>query len=316
MTKPTNLPASMATQPAQTTAAGTLYIVATPIGNRADISQRALGILRDSVSLIACEDTRHSRILLQHHAINTPLISLHAHNEAQRCSQLITKLHAGESIALISDAGTPLISDPGQRTVAKVRAEQIKVSPIPGACAAIAALSASGFECQHFSFVGFLPSKGRRRELELQKWLRPATTLILYESTHRIVNLVELLIKLNVSARRIMLAREITKRFETLLEGSAPQILEILQQQPEQRKGEFVVLIEAACKQPKQETTTHSDDACMLGDQSEKLSPEFILPILLQQQLPQRQAIDICCQLTGCKKNYVYSLALKISDKL
>jgi len=186
---------------------GKLYIVATPIGHRQDITSRAVEVLR-SVDWIACEDTRHSRPLLQFHEITTDLMALHQHNESQRSATIIQYLRDGKDVALISDAGTPLVSDPGARLVAQVIDAGLEVVPIPGACAAITALSASGLLSDEFVFIGFLPSKGARREQALLSILRESRTIILYESVHRLSTLLKQLSECLEPDRRVVVARE------------------------------------------------------------------------------------------------------------
>lgn len=222
---------------------GTLYVIATPIGNLDDITLRALNVLKQ-VDLIACEDTRHSRKLLDHYGIHKPVISYHEHNEAARAAGLIEKLRAGASVALISDAGTPLISDPGYRLVEAATAAGITVTPVPGPSAAIAALSASGLPTDSFRFCGFFPAKASQRERLLSSLASDSATLIFYEAPHRIVDTLE-----NVSRtlgnRRIVVAREVTKLHEEFIRGTVEEAIAALRARPAV-KGELTVLIAKA----------------------------------------------------------------------
>lgn len=225
---------------------GTVYLVATPIGNLRDIALRALDVLR-GVDLIACEDTRHSARLLQKFGIETPRVSLHAHNEAARTAELVTKLHDGLRLALISDAGSPLISDPGLRLVHRCRVEGIPVSPIPGPSAPIAALLGSGFPADQFRFLGFLPvKKGKRREV-LASAIAASETTVCFESPHRIDGTLEILAELD-PVRRVCIARELTKTFETFHRGTAIELANEFSNKT--AKGEITLLI-AGNDQPK-----------------------------------------------------------------
>lgn len=221
---------------------GILYVVATPLGNLEDITLRALRILRDEVSLIAAEDTRHSRKLLSHYQISTPLISYFEANEAIRIPLLLEKLQQGVSIALVSDAGTPGISDPGYRLVKAAREQHIAVIPIPGPTALIAALSVSGLPTDRFVFEGFLPARGGKRKRRLEALREEERTIILYESPYRILSLLETL--QSWGDRRVVIAREMTKVFEEFLSGSIPEVLATLQQRKIQ--GEFTIVVEGA----------------------------------------------------------------------
>lgn len=220
---------------------GVLYIVATPIGHLKDITYRAIETL-NNVAIIAAEDTRHSRQLLSHYDINTKLISLHDHNEAEQVNRILHMLAAGQSIALISDAGTPLISDPGYHLVNAVRHAGFNVLTVPGCSAVIAALSIAGLPTDQFYFRGFLPAKGEKRTNMLAAVLEREETCVLYESPKRIVNLLTSLAAL-APMREVVLARELTKQFETVLTGFPNDLLQEVQQDPNQQKGEFVVLI-------------------------------------------------------------------------
>ncbi|KXS38826.1 MAG: 16S rRNA (cytidine1402-2'-O)-methyltransferase [Halomonadaceae bacterium T82-2] len=223
---------------------GTLYVVATPIGNLADLSPRARDVLA-SVALIAAEDTRHSARLLRHLGIEAPLVSLHEHNEAQRIASLTARLEAGEDVALISDAGTPLISDPGFLLVRTLRERGLRVVPVPGACALVAALSASGVATDRFLFAGFLPARGGARRSAIEALAERRETLVFYESPHRIR---ETLADLDavLGERHLVLARELTKTFETFLAGAPADLLATLEADPNQARGEFVLMLEGA----------------------------------------------------------------------
>lgn len=278
-----------------TTAA--LYIVATPIGNLADISARAIEIL-SSVDLIAAEDTRHSKHLLQHHGIETSTISLHEHNEQQRSEVLLSRMVQGESIALISDAGTPLISDPGFRLVNMAREQGINVIPIPGACAVITALSASGLSAERFAFEGFLPSKASARRQVLESLENEPRTLIFYESPKRMVASLQDMLAVFGTERKACLARELTKMFETIVMLPLAELVEIVRNDPNHQKGEIVLLIEG------QSTVVDSDEA----------EQARVLQILLA-ELPLKQAASLTASILGIKKNKAYEMALKLQQK-
>jgi len=281
---------------------GHLYIVATPIGNLSDISKRALDIL-EQVDVIAAEDTRHSKRLLQHYHISTPLISFHEHSTEKDIQRIISLLHSSQSIALISDAGTPLVSDPGFRLVKRVRKENIKVVPVPGACAAMTALSAAGLPSDRFIFEGFLPVKqvGRIKRLEALK--NEPRTMIFYEAPHRIIALLKDLVTVFDQNRKAVIAREITKKFETIQNGVLPELLDWITQNKEQQQGEFVVLVQGAEKKNKAPISDHDLN---------------VLNILLG-ELPTKQAVSLAAKITGKKKNQLYSIAinnLKLDSKL
>lgn len=223
---------------------GTLYLVATPIGNLEDITLRALRVLREEVSLIACEDTRQTQKLLQHFEIRQALVSYHEHNEARRTAEILATLERGESVALVSDAGTPLVSDPGYRVVAAAIEQGISVVPLPGASALLAALIASGLPVHEFRFIGFLPPKALARRKVLESLAQETVTIAAYESPHRILDtLAEMQAVLANSS--IVVARELTKVHEEFLRGSAAEIFEILKAR-DAVKGEFVLLIAPA----------------------------------------------------------------------
>ncbi len=278
-----------------TTAA--LYIVATPIGNLADISARAIEVL-SSVDVIAAEDTRHSKYLLQHHGIETSTISLHEHNEQQRSELLLTRIAAGESIALISDAGTPLISDPGYRLVNMAREQGIKVIPIPGACAVIAALSASGLSAERFAFEGFLPPKSTARRQALQSLENEPRTLIFYESPKRMVASLQDMLTVFGGERKACLARELTKMFETIVTLPLAELVDVVINDANHQKGEIVLLVEGQA-------------AVVDSDEAEEVR---VLQILLD-EVSLKQAAAITASILGIKKNKAYEMALKLQQK-
>lgn len=278
-----------------TTAA--LYIVATPIGNLADISARAIEVL-SSVDVIAAEDTRHSKYLLQHHGIETSTISLHEHNEQQRSELLLSRIAAGESIALISDAGTPLISDPGYRLVNMAREQGIKVIPIPGACAVIAALSTSGLSAERFAFEGFLPPKSTARLQALKSLANEPRTLIFYESPKRMVASLQDMLTVFGGDRKACLARELTKMFETIVTLPLAELVDVVINDANHQKGEIVLLVEGQA-------------AVVDSDEAEEVR---VLQILLD-EVSLKQAAAITASILGIKKNKAYEMALKLQQK-
>ncbi len=276
---------------------GVLYIVATPIGNRSDITQRAIDILSD-VDLIAAEDTRHSRHLLQNFNIKTKLWAYHDHNELQQTPVLIEKLQTGFNIALISDAGTPLLSDPGYRLVKAAHEVGIKVSPLPGPCAAIAALSASGLPTDSFYFAGFPPAKLSARVHFYEQLSHETSTLIFYESSHRIEKSLLDMNEVFGAERQALLAREITKTFETIRKASLCELLRWVREDENQRKGEFVLIIQGVMEKSSENTVTL----------------EHTLKVLME-ELPLKQASKLAANITGMKKNQVYKTALNMQSK-
>ena len=274
-----------------------LYIVATPIGNLADISQHAIDTL-NKVDLIACEDTRHSKKLLMHFQIKTPLISLHEHNETERINQLIKELENGKNIALISDAGTPLINDPGFILVREVRKKGFKVMPIPGPCALIAALSASGLPTERFVFEGFLPVKTQARKNYLEKLQNESRTLIFYEAPHRLLATINDLIIIFGTEREVVIAKELTKKFETINHQSLAEMKLWLVENPDKIKGEFVLLVkgyEAVAE--------------------EELDAEVITALkALLAELPLKQAVKLAETITKKPKNSLYNAALRLKN--
>lgn len=277
--------------------AGVLYIVATPIGNLADISQRAIEILR-SVDLVAAEDTRHSRQLLNHLGIKPRLQSYHEHNEQGRSDDLLKRLAEGQRVALISDAGTPLISDPGYLLVAKARAAGHTVSPIPGACSVIAALSAAGLATDQFSFIGFLSSKDKERLEHLKAIKTLPGTLVLLESTHRIQRLLQQMDSL-FADRQVVVAKELTKAHEAFFSGTPSEILRHMETDPRLMKGEFVVLID----------NQHVEQSSI-----EEQTLDHLLLCLLK-ELPVKKAAAVAAEFTGERKNELYQRALGLKDR-
>ena len=275
-----------------------LYVVATPIGNLQDISQRAIEVLRD-VDLIAAEDTRHSKRLLSHLGITTRLTSYHEHNEDTKTGQLIEQLKQGLKVALISDAGTPLISDPGFHLVRCAHQESIRVTPVPGASALVAALSASGVASDRFVFEGFLPAKQGARLARLEQLVDESRTLIFYESSHRIVASVADFGQAFGGDRVLCIAREITKKFETIHSAPIAEALDWLQSDPDQQRGEFVLILAGNTAAQRKEVVT---------------SVQQVLEALLA-ELPLKQAVQLAAQITGHKKNELYQQALELQAR-
>ncbi|MEQ7920772.1 16S rRNA (cytidine(1402)-2'-O)-methyltransferase [Xanthomonas sp. WHRI 1810A] len=273
---------------------GSLYVVATPIGNLDDMSVRALKVLRE-VALIAAEDTRHSLRLMQHFGIATPLAACHEHNEREEGSRFITRLLAGDSVALISDAGTPLISDPGYHLVRQARAAGVPVVPVPGACALIAALSAAGLPSDRFIFEGFLPAKvvGRKARLELLK--EEPRTLIFYEAPHRILECLQDLEAVFGADRPAVLGRELTKTFETLKGLPLGELRAFVEGDSNQQRGECVVLV-AGWTEPEGED--------VIGAEARR-----VLDLLLE-EMPLKRAAALAAEITGVRKNLLYQVAL------
>lgn len=274
-------------------ARGVLYVVATPIGNLGDMVPRAVETLQ-TVAVIAAEDTRHSSRLLAHFAINTPCIAYHDHSGEDRTDALIARLCAGDSVALISDAGTPLVSDPGYRLVRHAREANIQVVPIPGACAMVAALSAAGLASDRFAFEGFLPAKQVARVTCLESLAADTRTLIFYEAPHRILETLKDMCQVFGPARELVIARELTKTFETIKGDRLDVMCDWVASDSNQQRGEIVVLVQGA---PKRE----------IGD----ITPEQerIMRVLLE-DLPVKQAAHLGAKLTGLKKNFLYQWAL------
>ncbi len=267
---------------------GKLYVVATPIGNLGDISYRAVKIL-SSVAAIAAEDTRHSQRLLQHYQIDTPVFALHDHNEQAKSQAVLARLQAGDDLALISDAGTPLISDPGFHVVKFLHQHDITIVPIPGACAAITALSVAGLPTNQFYFVGFLHAKAHARQQQLQQLAEHAATLIFYEAPHRILATLIDMQQMLGEQRQAVLARELTKTFETIKCGQLSEIYDVVQQDSNQQKGEIVLLVQGSEQQS--ELDSHAQHTMAI----------------LAAELPVKQAAKLAADITGVKKNQLYS---------
>ena len=278
---------------------GILYIVATPIGNLQDITHRALDTFAQ-VDLIAAEDTRHSGLLLSHYGIKKPFFALHDHNEQEKAHILVEKLKQGSNIALISDAGTPLISDPGFHLVRQCREAGIRVVPLPGACAAITALCASGMASDRFCFEGFLPAKSKARKDKLENIAEEDRTLIFYESTHRILDTLEDMQSVLGGERYIVLAREITKTWETITGNTIKNLREWLLEDPNRTKGEMVLIVEGKPK----------------SDNNDEISPQAVKALeLIAEELPLKKAAAIVAELYGYKKNALYQFGLAHLEK-
>lgn len=273
---------------------GSLYVVATPIGNLEDITARALHVLA-SVQVIAAEDTRHSSRLLQHFSIRTPLVACHDHNERAEANGLVQRLLAGDDVALISDAGTPLISDPGFQLVVKARAAGVRVIPVPGACAAIAALSAAGLPSDRFVFEGFLPAKEGARKKQLHALQAETRTLIFYEAPHRLLDSVADMAEVLGAEREAVLARELTKTFETIKGAPLGELRDWIAADSNQQRGEAVLLV--AGLDVKAEADAVSPEA------------ENMLRVL-STELPLKKAAALTAQLTGARKNTLYQWGL------
>ncbi|VEJ56600.1 16S rRNA (cytidine(1402)-2'-O)-methyltransferase [Pragia fontium] len=272
----------------------TLYVVPTPIGNLGDITQRALDVL-GAVDLIAAEDTRHTGLLLQHFAINAQLFALHDHNEQAKADSLIAKLQDGHSIALVSDAGTPLINDPGYHLVRRCRESGIRVIPLPGACAAITAMSAAGLPSDRFCYEGFLPAKTKARCDTLRALETEPRTLIFYESTHRLLDSLQDMVTVWGAERYVVLARELTKTWENIYGAPVGELLSWIKEDEVRRKGEMVLVVEGY-KAP----------------ESAELSPESLRTLaLLHKELPLKKAAALAAEIHGVKKNALYKYALE-----
>jgi 16S rRNA (cytidine1402-2'-O)-methyltransferase len=288
----------MAEVSASSSPAGILYVVATPIGNLGDLSPRAQQVLA-AVTLIAAEDTRHTRQLLQSCGIATALTSLHEHNEAQKSAQLIEHLVRGESLALVSDAGTPLISDPGFDLIAAARGRGIEVIAVPGPCAAIAALSIAGLPTDRFVFEGFLPAKAGARRAHLEQISAESRTLVFYEAPHRLTEVLEDMAAVLGPQRRATIARELTKRFETSYSATLAELATQAQRDSDMSRGEIVIVVAGAA--------AVASDALALNS-------EQVLRALLV-DLPPSQAAKIAARLTGEKRAQLYEKAMEIGGK-
>ncbi|MDE0513146.1 MAG: 16S rRNA (cytidine(1402)-2'-O)-methyltransferase [Gammaproteobacteria bacterium] len=281
----------MATDP------GTLYIVATPIGNLEDLSPRAQRIL-SAVDLILAEDTRHSARLLRTFDIRTRTLAFHENNEERMTGRIISRLAAGSSVALVADAGTPLISDPGFKLVRQAHAQNIPVSPVPGPAALIAALSAAGVAPGKFLFEGFAPARAEARRKRMSALAGAAHTLVFYETPHRIKAFLGDAATIFGAGREACIARELTKKFETIRQGTLGGLIEWMEQDPDQSRGEFVVIIAGAGEE-------HTDIAELTA----------LLKVLLK-SLSLKQAVQITAELTGAGRNEIYDLAVTLQDKV
>ncbi len=275
-------------------AAGTLFVVATPIGNLGDMTPRGVDVLRQ-VDLIAAEDTRHSRRLAEHFGITTPMLALHEHNERSVAARLVDRLRLGESIALISDAGTPLISDPGYQLVRAARGAGVPVVPVPGASALVAALSVAGLPTDRFVFEGFLPPRQAARRKRLAALKDEPRTLVFYEASHRIVDSLRDVMEVFGPGRRALLARELTKAFETTLSGGLGALYERVVADPDQQRGEFVLVVQGA----------PAPDAAAVTPEAERLMS------LLLEELPVGKAARLVARITGLNKRELYETAIK-----
>lgn len=276
----------------------TLYVVPTPLGNLGDITHRAIDVLRQ-VAWVAAEDTRHSAPLLKHLGSNARLLAAHEHNEEAAAQQVIARLTAGESVALVSDAGTPAISDPGARLVARVRDAGFRVVPLPGPCAAITALSGSGLTDAHFLFYGFLPARAKQRDDALRTLAGLPYALIFYEAPHRIVDTVAALAAVLGGERTLVMARELTKLYETLHSGPLGAAHDWLLADANRQRGEFVLLVSGAAA---------------TGDEGGR-EGERVLRLLLADGLPVKQAARLAHAISGVSKNALYDLALALKGE-
>lgn len=274
-----------------------LYVVATPIGNLGDISQRAIEILK-SVDLIAAEDTRHSARLMQHFGIATRLVSYHDFSSDAREQAILKALGEGQAVALISDAGTPLISDPGYNLVVRVRAQSLPVLPVPGASAITAAISAAGLPSDRFAFEGFPPHKGSGRRQLFTQLADDTRTLIFYESPHRIADSLADMADAFGNERQAVICRELTKTWETIHGDSLGGLCAWLQEDDNNRRGEFVVLIRGAAKTEQQALSADAERALKI----------------LMRELPLKQAAALAAEITGAKKNLLYKTALELAS--
>lgn len=275
---------------------GILYLVATPIGNLADMGHRAVEILKKA-DLIACEDTRHSRPLLDHYGIGRPLTAFHEHNEDAAAGKLVERLLKGESVALISDAGTPLINDPGFPLVRLARAAGIRAMPIPGPCALVAALCASGLPSGRFAFEGFPPRKASARKALLEALRNEPRTLIFYESSHRVADTLRDIAAVFPPERRLVIARELTKLYETIAATTAGEAPGLLEREPDMQRGEFVLLLEGAPPAP----------------ETAELTPEQerVLKLLLE-ECSVKTAVGLAVKITGARREWLYRAALRL----
>jgi len=274
--------------------AGTLHVVATPIGNLADLSPRVRAVLEEA-DLVLAEDTRHTGALLRHLGLEKPLRSLHEHNEAERVESVLERLRKGEQVALLSDAGTPLVSDPGYRLLAAVREQGLRASPVPGPCAAIAALCVSGLATDRFAFEGFLPQRRGARRARLQALADEPRTLVIYEAGRRVSAALEDMAGIFGPQRRATLARELTKLYEDISHGTLESLAEYTRREPFGTRGELVLVVEGS---PPRESVQRQDPAQVLG--------------ILLAELPLKQAAALAARLTGVSRNELYRQGLAL----
>jgi len=280
---------------------GKLYVVATPIGNLADISFRAVETLKQ-VDLIAAEDTRHVKLLLNHYGISNKVLSFHQHNEEKVAAYLLEKLRDGLSIALVSDAGTPLLSDPGLPLVQMIKDAGLAVVPIPGACALIAALSAAGLPITQFSFEGFLPRTSSARKAFFIERLSVEKTWVFYESSHRILAALQDMATVLPLDRQVVIARELTKLHETIVKTTLARALELVAQDENMRKGEFVVIVDGASKTRKVDDILNSEQLKILA--------------ALMRECTMKTAVELAVEITGARKKLLYQAALELEKDL
>ena len=279
---------AMPDQPDHAPQPGILHVVATPIGNLGDLSPRAQQILGD-VAAVCAEDTRHTRRLLAHFGIEADLVALHEHNEQQQAARLVQRLQAGESLALVSDAGTPLVSDPGFRLVRAAREAGVRVSPVPGPSALVAALSVAGVASDRFAFEGFLPAKAAARRERLQRLAGEPRTLLFYEASHRIVETLDDMAEAFGPDRHAVMARELTKLFETVLDGRLADLRDRVREDADQRKGEFVLVVEGAAE-----------------DAGAVLAEGHRVYAVLSRHLPPSSAARLAAEITGAPRKALY----------
>lgn len=271
-----------------------LYIVATPIGNLADMVPRAIEVLQ-CADLVAAEDTRHSQRLFSHFSIDTPLMAYHDHSDDKRTGQILERLEQGQTVALISDAGTPLISDPGYRLVREARARGFRVVPVPGPCAFVAALSAAGLPSDRFSFEGFLPAKAGAREKALQELASDTRTLVFYEAPHRVADTLDAMAAVFGGAREAVIARELSKAFETFHLAPLIELAAWVRADSNQQRGEIVLLVRGAERKQSSELDSEA---------------ERVMKLLLA-ELPPKRAAALAAEITGVKKKLLYNWTLE-----
>lgn len=282
---------------------GRLFVVATPIGNLADITRRGVETL-EKVDWIAAEDTRHSKTLLNALGINQTLISLHEHNELQRSEQLLEKLKKGEQGALISDAGTPLINDPGYHLVKRLRAEGVEVIPIPGPSAVITALCAAGLPTDRFSYEGFLPAKANKRLAALESLAKDSRTLVFYESPHRMTDCLDSMLQAFGAEREIVVARELTKKFEQFVSGTIQYAVDYFTENSDKVRGEFVLMVKGHIVESDEES------------EGKIIAQDKMIEVMLKQSLPVKQISEMIAEITGEKKKPIYQRTLELKEML